>query len=135
MSQPIPEGFLSIFEWTIEYLYQHPKDEHSTQTLRDALNTAANGVHDFPSIHSEIEDAYEYGLLRGTRSADENGVVFFEKIRLTTKGEKRAIQLAKTRKDREQASKFHALLTETADKKRSKDRAEDSKPSDGAQDH
>ena len=77
-------------------IYERPDVPFSSYTLTQRLNpnlqiTSPEYSTAFAHVSSVIEDHYAHGLIRGKRSKSADGV-FFNKLRLTYKGEQAAVQ-------------------------------------------
>lgn len=122
----VPAGFSNIEEWILFYMYGHPKDDHSTHSLRDQL---AQVLKDEPSrldefnkiqrmfkrpdlsaeeyepqrqpavsdVQRAVETLIEQGSVNGKLESDENGAIFFSGIKLRLKGTREAIRGSRAR--------------------------------------
>jgi hypothetical protein len=95
MPQPEP-----VFDGTegdiLDELYEWPNVTFSSQTLTQRLNpdlqiTAPEYRTAFAHVSSAIEKHIVRGLIRGKRSRNADGI-FFNNLKLTSKGEQAAIQ-------------------------------------------
>ncbi|HEY5382433.1 MAG TPA: hypothetical protein VIJ65_09260 [Acidobacteriaceae bacterium] len=82
-------------------LYEWPNVTFSSHTLTQRLNpnfqiTAPEYRTAFAHVSSVIEEHIVRGLIRGKRSRNDDGV-FFNNLKLTSKGEQAAIQERKRR--------------------------------------
>ncbi|MGA3128934.1 MAG: hypothetical protein ABSD13_19745 [Candidatus Korobacteraceae bacterium] len=116
----VPAGFSTIEDWILRYIYDHPKEAHSTTSLRKQLESVLksepsqlaelnkhNKLFGSPEITAKeydsltepeqgtvqraIETLIKGGWAKGKRDSDDAGVVFFGGIALTNSGEREAI--------------------------------------------
>jgi hypothetical protein len=116
----VPAGFSTVEDWILRYIYEHPKEAHSTASLRMQLESvlksepsqlAELNKHkklfgsaditakeydaltepELSAVQRAIETLIKDGWARGKRDSDDAGVVFFGGIALTNSGEREAI--------------------------------------------
>ena len=105
-------------------IYECPDVPFSSYTLTQRLNpnlqTATPEYRTaFAHVNSVIEDHFVSGLIRGKRSKSADGV-FFNKLKLTYKGEQAAIQERNRRTEQEKVKQLldvAALIRGDAEKK------------------
>lgn len=116
----VPAGFSTIEDWILRYIYDHPKEAHSTASLRRQLEAVLKsepsqlaelnkhnklfGAADITAkeydsltepelskVQRATETLIKDGWAKGKRDSDDAGVVFFAGIALTNSGEREAI--------------------------------------------
>jgi len=105
-------------------IYECPDVPFSSYTLTQRLNpnlqTATPEYRTaFAHVNSVIDDHFVSGLIRGKRSKSADGV-FFNKLKLTYKGERAAIQERNRRTEQEKVKQLldvAALIRRDAEKK------------------
>ena len=121
MLQPKP-----VFDGTegdiLDELYNWPHDTFSSHTLTQRLNpnlqiAAPEYRTAFAHVSSVIEEHIGRELIRGKRSRDADGV-FFNNLKLTSKGERAAIAVIQERKRRA----LPGILMDVVDRLRERDR-------------
>lgn len=129
MDRPVPVGFLDIEDWILHYIYHHPKENHSTHSLLQQLDSVLKaepsqldecnrlkGVFGAASITAEeyealrnpelsavqrpVETLIKEGWAKGKRDTDVRGVVFFSGLDLTGSGTKEAIRRAREKEEK-----------------------------------
>jgi hypothetical protein len=129
MDSPVPVGFLDIEDWILHYIYHHPKDNHSTPSLLQRLDSVLKaepsqldecnrhkGLLGAPKITAEeyeslrnpvlsavqkaVETLIKDGWAKGKRDTDVRGVVFFSGLDLTGNGTKEAIRRAREKEEK-----------------------------------
>lgn len=131
--EPVPVGFSDTGDWILHYIYGHPKESHSTQSLfqqlASALKAGPSQIDDYYKRGSSIDknmtdeeyEAVRYPKLstvqkavetlrlakwiRGKRNADDQDVVFFSGLNLTGNGEIEAIQRKRKKEEKEKSLK------------------------------
>jgi hypothetical protein len=125
---PIPADFGNIEEWLLHYLYHHPNDKHSTQSLREELDQvlsdepsqleecnrlrrlmrapalsaveyAAQRKPELTAVQRAVETLIKEGWAKGERGADDRGVIFFSEIDLSGSGTKEAIRRMRAKEE------------------------------------
>lgn len=120
--RPVPAGLGSIEDWLLQYLYDHPKDKHSTASLleqleqvlrgepsqleecnriRGIMGAAALNAEEYATqrtptrsaVQRAVESLIREGWANGNRNRDADGV-FFEGLKLTGKGTREALNRA-----------------------------------------
>jgi hypothetical protein len=129
MDRPVPVGFLDIEDWILHYIYHHPKDNHSTHSLLQQLDSVLKtessqldecnrrrGIFGSPKITAEeyeslrkpelsavqraVETLIKEGWAKGKRSTDAQGVVFFSGLDLAGSGTKEVIRRAREKEEK-----------------------------------
>jgi hypothetical protein len=129
MDRPVPSGFSDTEDWLLHYIFHHPKEDHSTHSLFQQLDSIlkaepsqldesnrTRGVLGEPRISAEdyealrkpklsgvqraVETLYEKGLARGKLDADNQGVVFFRGLHLTVTGKEELIRRTRTKEEK-----------------------------------
>jgi hypothetical protein len=88
------EGFV------LDTLWENPQGKHSTYSLSLSLNKGApltdpGGEELFIATQEAVEHLYELGLLKGTRLSDAAKRIYFDDLKLNTKGEQETIRYRK----------------------------------------
>jgi hypothetical protein len=123
--RPVPADLGSIEDWILQYIYDHPKDKHSTVSLLQKLDQVLSGepsrleecnrlrgIMGAPALSAEeyaanrkpgrsavqraVETLIREGWANGKQNSDGAGV-FFEGLKLTGKGTREALNRAHTR--------------------------------------
>jgi hypothetical protein len=128
MDRPVPSGFLDIEDWLLHYIYHHPKENHSTHSLLQQLDSVLKAepaqldecnrrgaLFGAPEITAEeyeslrkpelsgvqraVETLIKEGWAKGKRDADVRGVVFFSGLDLTGRGTQEVIRRAREKEE------------------------------------
>lgn len=147
MDRPVPVGFGDIEDWILHHIYHHPKDNHSTHSLLQQLDSVLKaepsqldecnrlkGIFRASNITAEeyaalrnpklnavqrdVETLIKEGWAKGKRDTDVQGVVFFSNLDLTSSGTREAIRRAREKEEKENPPRsFESTLREVRKRK------------------
>lgn len=124
MDLHVPVGFWQIEDWVLYHIYHRPKENHSTHSLLQQLDSVLKaepsqldeynrhkrvlGASSVPAeeyaalrnpklsaVQRAIETLIQEGWAKGKRDTDVQGVVFFSGLDLTSSGTREAIRRAR----------------------------------------